>query len=168
MTGRPGRVDDGQLADEGCLEQCARPGLGMVAMTWTPGMSSVASADRLVLLHCSTFCRASATGDRAVPCRAHARDARTASLIHARGLTKRFGEFTAVDAIDFDVAPGESFGFLGPERRRQDLDDADDRLRLAGHRRHPAGHGHGPGDRRPADPRAARRGARSRTRSTPS
>jgi lipooligosaccharide transport system ATP-binding protein len=36
------------------------------------------------------------------------------SLIHARGLTKRFGELTAVDAIDFDVAPGESFGFLGP------------------------------------------------------
>ena len=45
----------------------------------------------------------------------------TSSLIHARGLTKRFGEFTAVDGIDFDVAPGESFGFLGPERRRQDL-----------------------------------------------
>ncbi len=38
----------------------------------------------------------------------------TPSLIHARGLTKRFGDFTAVDAIDFDVAPGESFGFLGP------------------------------------------------------
>jgi lipooligosaccharide transport system ATP-binding protein len=36
------------------------------------------------------------------------------SLIHARGLTKHFGTFTAVDAIDFDVAPGESFGFLGP------------------------------------------------------
>src|SRR5439155_1196090 len=36
------------------------------------------------------------------------------SLIHARGLTKRFGDFTAVDAIDFDVAPGEAFGFLGP------------------------------------------------------
>jgi lipooligosaccharide transport system ATP-binding protein len=35
-------------------------------------------------------------------------------LIHARGLTKRFGDLTAVDAIDFDVAPGESFGFLGP------------------------------------------------------
>src|ERR1043165_7102396 len=38
----------------------------------------------------------------------------TSALIHARGLTKRFGDFTAVDAIDFDVAPGESFGFLGP------------------------------------------------------
>jgi lipooligosaccharide transport system ATP-binding protein len=36
------------------------------------------------------------------------------SLIHARGLTKRFDELTAVDAIDFDVAQGESFGFLGP------------------------------------------------------
>src|SRR5256885_845191 len=36
------------------------------------------------------------------------------SLIHARGLVKRFGEFTAVDGIDVDVAPGEAFGFLGP------------------------------------------------------
>jgi lipooligosaccharide transport system ATP-binding protein len=35
-------------------------------------------------------------------------------LIHARGLTKRFGELTAVDAIDLDVAQGEAFGFLGP------------------------------------------------------
>jgi lipooligosaccharide transport system ATP-binding protein len=41
-------------------------------------------------------------------------DSPTAALIHARGLTKRFGDFTAVDAIDFDVARGESFGFLGP------------------------------------------------------
>ena len=37
-----------------------------------------------------------------------------APLIRARGLTKRFGTFTAVDAIDFDVAAGEAFGFLGP------------------------------------------------------
>ena len=36
------------------------------------------------------------------------------SLIHARGLTKRFGNFTAVDHIDFDVHAGEAFGFLGP------------------------------------------------------
>jgi lipooligosaccharide transport system ATP-binding protein len=36
------------------------------------------------------------------------------SLIRARGLTKRFGQFTAVDAVDFDVQPGEAFGFLGP------------------------------------------------------
>jgi lipooligosaccharide transport system ATP-binding protein len=36
------------------------------------------------------------------------------SLIHAHGLTKRFGTFTAVDGISFDVHPGEAFGFLGP------------------------------------------------------
>ena len=41
-------------------------------------------------------------------------DQPTSPLIHARGLTKRFGEFVAVDAVDFDVAAGESFGFLGP------------------------------------------------------
>jgi lipooligosaccharide transport system ATP-binding protein len=35
-------------------------------------------------------------------------------LVLARGLSKRFGASTAVDAIDFEVAPGESFGFLGP------------------------------------------------------
>jgi lipooligosaccharide transport system ATP-binding protein len=37
-----------------------------------------------------------------------------APLIHARGLVKRFGEFTAVDGIDVDVQRGEAFGFLGP------------------------------------------------------
>ena len=36
------------------------------------------------------------------------------ALIHARGLTKRFGGLTAVDGIDFDVRKGEAFGFLGP------------------------------------------------------
>ncbi len=35
-------------------------------------------------------------------------------VITARGLTKRYGDVTAVDGIDFDIAPGESFGFLGP------------------------------------------------------
>jgi lipooligosaccharide transport system ATP-binding protein len=35
-------------------------------------------------------------------------------LIRARGLTKNFGKFTAVDGIDFDLRRGEAFGFLGP------------------------------------------------------
>ena len=34
--------------------------------------------------------------------------------VQARALTKHFGEFVAVDGIDFDVEPGEAFGFLGP------------------------------------------------------
>ena len=43
-----------------------------------------------------------------------AADAPPGPLIVARGLTKRFGEFTAVDAVDFEVERGEAFGFLGP------------------------------------------------------
>jgi lipooligosaccharide transport system ATP-binding protein len=35
-------------------------------------------------------------------------------LVRARGLTKRFSNFTAVDGIDFDLVRGEAFGFLGP------------------------------------------------------
>jgi ABC-2 type transport system ATP-binding protein len=35
------------------------------------------------------------------------------TAIHARKLTKRFGSFTAVNAIDLDVRAGEIFGFLG-------------------------------------------------------
>src|ERR1700734_2632047 len=35
-------------------------------------------------------------------------------LVRARGLSKRFGTFTAVDGIDFDLYRGEAFGFLGP------------------------------------------------------
>jgi len=34
-------------------------------------------------------------------------------VISADGLTKRFGDFTAVDAISFEVSKGEIFGFLG-------------------------------------------------------
>ncbi len=35
-------------------------------------------------------------------------------LVRARGLTKTFGDFTAVAGIDVDVHRGEAFGFLGP------------------------------------------------------
>ncbi len=35
-------------------------------------------------------------------------------LVLARGLVKRFGDFTAVDGIDVEVSRGEAFGFLGP------------------------------------------------------
>jgi len=35
-------------------------------------------------------------------------------VIEARGLTKRFGDFTAVDHVDLDVPKGRIYGFLGP------------------------------------------------------
>jgi ABC-2 type transport system ATP-binding protein len=40
--------------------------------------------------------------------------AATAASISVHGLTKSYGEIEAVRGIDFDVAPGEIFGFLGP------------------------------------------------------
>ena len=36
------------------------------------------------------------------------------SVVVARELTKRFGDFEAVHGIDFSIERGESFGFLGP------------------------------------------------------
>src|SRR6202048_4094843 len=35
-------------------------------------------------------------------------------MIRVRNLTKRFGDFIAVDDVSFDVAAGEIFAFLGP------------------------------------------------------
>ncbi|MET1232583.1 MAG: ABC transporter ATP-binding protein [Candidatus Limnocylindrales bacterium] len=55
---------------------------------------------------------AAATASAANRVDGHARH--DGALIHAQGLTKRFGDFTAVDSIDFDVGTGEAFGFLGP------------------------------------------------------
>lgn len=38
----------------------------------------------------------------------------TTPAIATRGLTRRFGSFTAVDDVSFEVATGQFFGFLGP------------------------------------------------------
>ncbi|MFA6603344.1 MAG: ATP-binding cassette domain-containing protein [Patescibacteria group bacterium] len=36
------------------------------------------------------------------------------SIVEVNGLTKKFGDFTAVEAVSFNVNEGEIFGFLGP------------------------------------------------------
>src|SRR2546421_4007380 len=36
------------------------------------------------------------------------------AMIECEGLTKRFGTFTAVDHVSFNVGKGSIFGFLGP------------------------------------------------------
>jgi lipooligosaccharide transport system ATP-binding protein len=38
----------------------------------------------------------------------------SALLVVADGLTKRFGDFVAVDHLDFEISRGESYGLLGP------------------------------------------------------
>ncbi len=35
-------------------------------------------------------------------------------IIQAKNLSKKYGDFTAVDGIEFDIFEGECFGFLGP------------------------------------------------------
>jgi ABC-2 type transport system ATP-binding protein len=45
---------------------------------------------------------------------AHPSDPPAAAAIRARGLVRRFGDFTAVDGVDLEVHPGEIYGFLGP------------------------------------------------------
>ena len=44
-----------------------------------------------------------------------ARSADANAAIAARGLTRTFGALTAVNALTFDVAPGELFGLVGPD-----------------------------------------------------
>jgi ABC-2 type transport system ATP-binding protein len=39
---------------------------------------------------------------------------RSTIAVKVRGLTKKFGDFTAVDNIDLNIKKGEIFGFLGP------------------------------------------------------
>ncbi len=38
----------------------------------------------------------------------------TTPVLHVSHLTKRFGDFTAVDEVSFDIKPGEILGVLGP------------------------------------------------------
>ena len=44
----------------------------------------------------------------------------TEPVIAARDLTRRFGDFTAVDHVSFTIERGEIFGFVGSEWLRQD------------------------------------------------
>jgi len=50
----------------------------------------------------------------AAPARATSRGTTAGARIEVRGLTKRFGSFTAVQDLDFAVEPGRITGFLGP------------------------------------------------------
>ena len=52
--------------------------------------------------------------ESAAPGRPGAGDPAVAPMVEAHQLEKRFGDFVAVDGVDFTIARGESFGFLGP------------------------------------------------------
>jgi ABC-2 type transport system ATP-binding protein len=46
-------------------------------------------------------------------------------MIEARGLTRRFGQFVAVEGVSLRVPDGAILALLGTERRGQDDDGAD-------------------------------------------
>lgn len=65
-----------------------------------------------------------------------------ASVVDARGLTRCFGNLTAVDHLDLDVAEGEIFGLVGPDGAGKTttlrmlcglLDPTEGAARVAGH-----------------------------------
>ncbi len=68
-------------------------------------------------------------------------------MIEVRGLTKRYGEVTAVSGLSFDVMPGKVTGFLGPNGAGKPVTELRHSL-LA----------------RPADCRSPGQGSSSRTR----
>src|ERR1700693_3374293 len=64
------------------------------------------------------------------------------TIIETRGLTKRFGELTAVDHLDLTVATGEIFGLVGPDGAGKTttlrmlcglMDPSEGSARVAGH-----------------------------------
>ena len=59
-------------------------------------------------------------------------------MIEVDHLTKRYGAFTAVDDISFQVGKGEIVGFLGPNGAGKTTTHARAHLFLARHRRHSA------------------------------
>ena len=77
--------------------------------------------------------------------------------IVVEGLERAFGEVKAVQGIDLEVAEGEIYGFLGPERRGQDDDGADADDAAAADRR--ARHGRRPRRRQGGARRCAARSA---------
>jgi ABC-type multidrug transport system ATPase subunit len=65
----------------------------------------------------------------------------SAAIIECEGLTRRFGQFTAVDHVSFSIAKGSIFGFLGPNGSGKStvirmlcglLEPSDGRARIAG------------------------------------
>ncbi len=95
----------------GIIREMVADGMTVVVATSTP--EEAARCDDVVLLDQG---RALPTKTVTAPPRLEHPDAHLGAghAVSVQGLTRRFGDFTAVDGVTFDVAAGEVFGFLGP------------------------------------------------------
>lgn len=92
---------------------------GITIIASTPYLDEIRVCDRACLLENGKVKRVASSGEIADMFEGHL-ESRNAeqimsapTVIEIDGLTKRFGDFTAVDHISFDVHKGEIFGFLG-------------------------------------------------------
>src|SRR6478672_7444215 len=90
-------MDDGKIIAHGTLQElldkAGEPTLDEAFIALMP--------EEKRALHAKVIVRPRVAGPDEVP------------AIEAEGLTRRFGDFVAVDHVNFRIAPGEIFGFLG-------------------------------------------------------
>ena len=116
-TGRPGMsvlVATAYMEEAGRFDWLVAMDSGRLLATGTPAeLRARTGADTLEAAFIGLLPEERRRGHRAVTLPPLAADADAEVAIEARDLTRRFGDFTAVDRVSFRIRRGEIFGFLG-------------------------------------------------------
>ena len=116
-TGRPGMsvlVATAYMEEAGRFDWLVAMDSGRLLATGTPAELRVRTgADTLEAAFIGLLPEERRRGHRDVTLPPLAADADVEVAIEARDLTRRFGDFTAVDRVSFRIRRGEIFGFLG-------------------------------------------------------
>jgi ribosome-dependent ATPase len=114
---RPGMsvlVATAYMEEAACFDWLAAMDAGSVLATGTPAeLRQRTGCDTLEQAFIELLPEAQRAGYRPVEIVPHAASAEADVAIEARDLTMRFGDFTAVDRVNFRIRRGEIFGFLG-------------------------------------------------------
>ena len=116
-AGRPGMsvlVATAYMEEAGRFDWLVAMDSGRLLATGTPAeLRARTGADTLEAAFIGLLPEERRRGHRAVTLPPLAADADAEVAIEARDLTRRFGDFTAVDRVSFRIRRGEIFGFLG-------------------------------------------------------
>ena len=116
-AGRPGMsvlVATAYMEEAGRFDWLVAMDSGRLLATGTPAeLRARTGADTLEAAFIGLLPEERRRGHRAVTLPPLAADAEAEVAIEARDLTRRFGDFTAVDRVSFRIRRGEIFGFLG-------------------------------------------------------